>query len=172
MALLGAAIVGVAVQLARRQARKVSRPLEQLTTAARSLGDGDFTVRTARSGIEEADTLGEVLAATARRLGDLLQRERTFSADAARQLRTPLTALLLGLESALARPDADLRQALGGAVRRAEQLRQTVDDLLVLAGHAQHRRGAVRTDVAGQGAGSLAGAIRRGRATTDGRLGN
>jgi signal transduction histidine kinase len=56
------------------------------------------------------------------------------------QLRTPLTALLLGLEADLNRTGADLRAAGERALRRAEQLRDTVDDLLGLA-RDTHRAG-------------------------------
>jgi signal transduction histidine kinase len=133
MLLLAAAVIAAAAVLARWQARQIAQPLEQLTRSARALGAGDFTIRSDRSGIEEADAAGLALEATAGRLGKLLDRERAFSADVSHQLRTPLTALLLGLESALAGPDAGLREAATRGVGRAEQLRSTVDDLLRLA---------------------------------------
>jgi len=138
MALFATLVIGVAAQLARWQAGQISRPLEQLTGSARALGEGDFTIRPTPSGIEEADALGATLQATARRLGDLLEREKTFSADVSHQLRTPLTALLLGLESALARPDADLRETTSTAISRGEQLRRIVDDLITLARDTHH----------------------------------
>ncbi len=53
--------------------------------------------------------------------GCVLRRERAFSADASHQLRTPLTGLLLGVESALTRPGADLRMALQDALTRGRQ---------------------------------------------------
>ena len=133
MLLLAAAVIGAATVLARWQAAQIARPLEQLTHSARALGAGNFTIRATASGIEEADAAGVALEATARRLGSLLARERAFSADVSHQLRTPLTALLLGLESDLAQPDADLRATAERTLRRAEQLRRTVDDLLSLA---------------------------------------
>jgi signal transduction histidine kinase len=133
MALLGALVIGFAALLAGRQARAVAYPLEQLTGNARALGEGNFAIQVSPSGIEEADAAGAALEATAARLGDLLDRERAFSADVSHQLRTPLTALLLGLESALAGPDDRLREAVERAVRQAEQLRTTVDDLVGLA---------------------------------------
>jgi signal transduction histidine kinase len=150
MVLLGALVVGFAAVLARRQAGQIARPLERLTGNARALGDGDFTIRASRSGIEEADAAGVALEATARRLGSLLERERAFSADVSHQLRTPLTSLLLGLESALSRPDADrqeLRAAAERALRRAGQVRDTVDDLLGLARDTPAANGPL--DVAG-----------------------
>ncbi len=133
MALLAALIGAVAAALASWQARQIAQPLERLTANAQRLGDGDFTVRASHSGIAEADAADLALQTTAGRLGDLLERERAFTSDASHQLRTPLTALLLGLESTLARPDADLRDAAERALRRGVQLQQTIDDLLTLA---------------------------------------
>jgi signal transduction histidine kinase len=147
MAVLGAAVVGIAVLLARRQARRIALPLERLTESARALGDGDFAVDTERSRIAEADALAEAIESTARRLGELLQRERAFSTHVSHQLRTPLTALLLGLESALERPNADLRAAVRTAVRRGTRLESTIEDVLRLTRDAQPQRAPL--DIAG-----------------------
>jgi signal transduction histidine kinase len=140
MAGLAVLVVGLAALLARRQATRIAQPLEVLTDTARALGDGDFTVRFARSGIREADAAGAALEATASRLGDLVARERAFSSNVSHQLRTQLTALLLGVDSALSRADADLAGALRLAQRRGEQLQQTIEDLLSLA-RDTYRRG-------------------------------
>jgi len=133
MALLALLAIGLAAMLARRQAVHLAAPLERLTHVARALGDGDFTVRAERFGVREADTASQALEDTASQLGQLLDRERAFSSDVSHQLRTPLTALMVGLESALTRPDADLRPALHDALSRTEHLRTTIEDLISLA---------------------------------------
>jgi signal transduction histidine kinase len=132
MALFAVLAIGLAALLARRQAVRLAAPLERLTQVARALGDGDFTVRAERFGVQEADTASQALEDTAIQLGRLLDRERAFSSDVSHQLRTPLTALLVGVESALDRPDADLRLALRDALSRGEHLRTIVDDLVML----------------------------------------
>ena len=132
MALFAAIAIGLAAVIARRQARRLAAPLEQLTHAARALGDGDFSVRAQRSGVSEADTASQALEDTAVHLGRLLDRERAFSSDVSHQLRTPLTALRVGLESAVTRPDADLRTALKDALTRSEHLSDIVEDLVSL----------------------------------------
>jgi signal transduction histidine kinase len=138
---LGALAVAVTWLLARSQARRLARPIEALAETAQRLGSGDFSVRTTVSRIPEIDAAGAALDTTARRLGELVERERAFSADASHQLRTPLTGLRLGLETALDLPAGAHRAAMTAAIESADRLERTVADLLALA-RDSHRAGA------------------------------
>ncbi|MEV4365045.1 HAMP domain-containing sensor histidine kinase [Nonomuraea sp. NPDC049625] len=126
-------VIALAAGAAVRQSARLAAPLERLTTAAQALGGGDFSVRASPSGLREADQAGQALESTARRLGAVLSRERAFSADVSHQLRTGLTGLLLGLESALSRPGADLVPAVRAALSRGERLQEVIDDLVRLS---------------------------------------
>ena len=72
------------------------------------------------------------------RLGRSLVAQRDFVANAAHQLRTPLTGLRLRLESAgLKTEDPVLRRDLAAGEREVERLARTVGDLLALAREGQ-----------------------------------
>jgi signal transduction histidine kinase len=126
---LAAIAVASAVIVARRQARLLATPLQSVASAAQSLGEGDFSARAQGSDVPEINQTAQALNVTAQRLGALLERERSFTANASHQLRTPLTALRLELEAALDDPTADLRPAFG----LADELERTIEDLLLLA---------------------------------------
>jgi len=166
MLALGAVAVLATWLLARRQARRLSAPLEELAGAAQRLGEGDFSVRTTPSGIPEIDAAGSALDVTAGRLGDLVSRERAFSSHASHQLRTPLTGLRLTLETALDAPAPAQQAAVGSALESADRLERTIGDLLSLARHRPGDRAelplaALVEDWTAAWAGVLAGRGRR-----------
>lgn len=142
LAALGVTVIIAALTAAVLLGRGLSRPLERLALAARRLGAGDFSARAPRSSVPEVDAVALALDTTAARLGDLVDRERAFSADASHQLRTPLAALRIELEAA----------ELGGsavdpasALRQVERLEQTIATLLAVARDLPRSEG--RTDV-------------------------
>lgn len=142
-----AAVVLLAVWLlARRLAQRLSRPLERIAGDAGRLGDGDFGVRPAPSGIREVDLVGTAIGDTARRLDDLLARERAFSAEASHQLRTPLAGLRLRLESALERPDRLTAATVEDGLASVDRLERTIDELLELARERRTRSDPVVLD--------------------------
>lgn len=141
---LALGIVALAAGAALVLGRRLAHPLEELAVSARRLGEGDFAVRAPRSNLPEADEVGEALGATAERLGELLARERAFSADASHQLRTPLAALRLELEAMQMRgTPPEIEQAL----RQVDRLESTIETLTSVARDPQRAPG--RTELRG-----------------------
>lgn len=135
IAALALTALGAAAFVARRQGDRLARPLEDLATSASRLGDGDFTARAPRSGLPEPDEVAAALDSTAGRLGAMVERSRSFSADASHQLRTPLTALRLDLEALEAvSDDPEVSELVAAASGEADRLQTTIEELLALAG--------------------------------------
>src|ERR1700722_9878001 len=130
LALIGA--LALAVALAILQARRLTRPLEELASAADRLGMGDARPLGRRYGVAELDRLAEGLDGSARRITDLLSAERDFAADASHQLRTPLTALSMRLEEMIvAAGDPEVvREEGAAALAQTERLTEVVSQLL------------------------------------------
>jgi signal transduction histidine kinase len=132
LALIGAlalAAVAVAVALAILQARRLTRPLEELASAADRLGLGDARPLGRRYGVAELDRLAEGLDGSARRITDLLSAERDFAADASHQLRTPLTMRLEEMIGAAGDPEV-VREEGAAALAQTERLTEVVSQLL------------------------------------------
>ena len=124
--------VCVAVALAILQARRLTRPLEELARAADRLGSGDASPLGLRYGVPELDQVAEGLDDSAQRITDLLAAGRDFAADASHQLRTPLTALSMRLEEMIAAahdPDV-VREEGAAALAQTERLTEVVGQLL------------------------------------------
>src|SRR6266516_1105876 len=135
LALIGSLAVlaiGVAVGLAFIQARKLTKPLVELSQAAERLGSGDARPLGRRYGVGELDQVAEGLDRSVRRVADLLAAEREFAMDASHQLRTPLTALSMRLEEMIASAEdpAVVREEGAAALAQTERLASVVSQLL------------------------------------------
>jgi signal transduction histidine kinase len=132
VASLAGLAVAVAVALAVVQARRLTRPLQELAEAADRLGSGDAGPLGRRYHIAELDRVAEGLDGSAQRISELLAAEREFAADASHQLRTPLAALSMRLEEILAAADQpDVVHEEGtAALLQAERLTEVVTQLL------------------------------------------
>jgi signal transduction histidine kinase len=130
---LAAASVALAALLGALLARRLSRPLDELATTSRRLGDGDFSARARATGLEEVDQVGAALNGGAERIGAMVAAEREFSANASHQLRTPLTALRLRLEEIVDIGSEPVVAEAHLALQQADRLDATITELLKLA---------------------------------------
>ena len=132
---IGLAALAVGMLLAFWLAGSLSRPLTRLAAAAKRLGHGDLSARAGDvSGAREVEELGQSFDEMADRLERSVQAQREFVANASHQLRTPLTAMKLRLEGAIAEaPDEAVRQRLEAADLEVDRLSGIVDRLLMMA---------------------------------------
>lgn len=117
----------------------VTRAIRPVRRLAAEIGDLEETTLSTR--IEPGDTPGELLPVVDRlngllgRLDDAFEREKSFTANVAHELRTPLAGLLTTLELALSkqRDPAAYRDALSRCQIISSQMRTMIDNLLSLA---------------------------------------
>jgi signal transduction histidine kinase len=114
---LGVVLLLLALVVADRLARSLTRPVTDLAATAHRLGSGDLAARATPAGPPEVREVGTAVNRLAGRIGELLTAEREAAADLAHRLRTPLTALRLDAE-ALSGPDRDRLLADVDAVSR------------------------------------------------------
>jgi len=110
------------------------RPLQQLTQAVRERDTQSLAPLPGAGVPDELAPLVQALNGLLQRLSQTLDAQRAFTADAAHELRSPLTALKLQLELLNKAPDEAARAAatlaLGEGITRAAWL---VEQLLALA---------------------------------------
>lgn len=113
-------------------ARSVTRPVKQVEEAAQRLAAGDLQARAGEvHGAPELADLARQFDATAERLEQMVEAQRRFVGDASHQLRTPLTALRLRLETLQPIPEDEPRVA--AALAETDRLGRLVQSLLVIA---------------------------------------
>lgn len=148
-----AATVWVSWFVVERRAHRLTEPMRQLANRAEEYSSGGFALDPVRdadgpaepliSGLQEIDTVSQILDSNTRSLVRALASERSFAADASHQLRTPLAALLMRLEEIMASDDVEvIRAEAEVAITQTERLAGVVDDLLhrSRAGHADGGR--------------------------------
>jgi signal transduction histidine kinase len=131
---LSLVVLGLVAAVGMVFARGVTRPLRRLEQAAGHLAAGELSVRVETGdGPPELRSLAETFNATAQQLEILVGSQQRFVADASHQLRTPLTALRLRLETLEPYVAEEARPRLEAAVTETDRLARLVHSLLVLA---------------------------------------
>ena len=97
-----AAVVGASIAaatLAAVMGRRLGRPLREIAAAARRVAAGDYAARVPRSGPEEIASLADSFNQMAASLDEQERLRRELIANAAHELKTPLTNLIGYLEA-------------------------------------------------------------------------
>jgi two-component system, OmpR family, sensor kinase len=117
-------------------ASRAIRPITDISHTATKIADGDLSQR-----IDAADTdselgqLANVLNSTFARLEAAFAQQARFTADAAHELRTPVTVMLTQTQSVLTRERgaAEYRSTIEACQRAAQRMRRLIESLLALA---------------------------------------
>ncbi|RDG36004.1 sensor histidine kinase, partial [Streptomyces corynorhini] len=111
------------------------RPVEAIRVLTASVTANDPRERvTVPAAGHEITALATTINTTLQRLDNAAAQQRRFVADAAHELRSPLTTLLASLEVALAYPEhTDWPAATTTAARQTRRLQALTEDLLLLA---------------------------------------
>lgn len=140
LAALAITLFVLALVVADRLARSLTRPVTDLAVTAERLGRGDLAARVRPDGPDEIREVGQALNRLAARIGELLSHERESVADLSHRLRTPVTALRLDVESM---PRGGDRDRLSGDV---DELTRQIDALIREARRPEREGVDVRCD--------------------------
>ncbi|SSC25254.1 Signal transduction histidine kinase, partial [Klenkia terrae] len=124
---LGVVLFTLALLVADRLARTLTRPVSDLASTADRLGRGDLTARVEPGGPADIRAVGTAVNRLAGRITELLAAERENAADLAHRLRTPLTALQLDADALPPGPGRDR------LVDDVDELTRTVDAVITEA---------------------------------------
>jgi len=113
-------------------ARRISRPVVDLTSVARSIDDSDLSMRIPVNGYDEMAELSLTFNAMMDRLDASFRSQREFLDDVAHELRTPITIIQGHLDVMGDDPDERPR-TVELVTDELERMSRYVDELLVLA---------------------------------------
>jgi signal transduction histidine kinase len=138
---LGLAVIGAAVLLIGLVGggwlvTRALRPIQSISSAAQKIATGDLTQRiSAEDSESELGQLVGVLNSTFARLDTAFTQQARFTADAAHELRTPVTVMLTHTQNGLASECLidEHREAFEACQRAAQRMRKLIGSLLELA---------------------------------------
>ncbi|MGW4755083.1 ATP-binding protein [Streptomyces chartreusis] len=141
LVLAGAGLFAVAcVLLARAATRWVVRPLHHLDRAVGALAAGLPAEHARAGGPPELRQLATGFNRMADAVTTALEQQRRLVADTSHQLRNPLAALRLRIDSLQLRLPDSATRTYTGVTGELERMEHLLDDLLALA-NAEHRAG-------------------------------
>jgi len=112
------------------------RPVVEISSAAMKISAGDLSQRINVAEAEsELGQLAAVLNSTFARLEAAFAQQQQFAADAAHELRTPVSVILTQTQTALNRERGadDYKQTVEACQRAAQRMRKLIESLLELA---------------------------------------
>ncbi len=112
------------------------RPIQRISNTAEKIASGDLSQRISSEGFaNELQRLAGVLNSTFARLDAAFTQQAHFTADAAHELRTPVTVMLTHTQNGLLSADLteEQRESFEACQRAAQRMRRLIESLLMLA---------------------------------------
>ncbi|WP_026487350.1 sensor histidine kinase [Caldanaerobius polysaccharolyticus] len=127
--------VAVAMLLSYLSAGRLSKPLVEISKAARNIAKGNFDIRVAVNSDDEIGQLARSFNTMANELEHLEEMRRGFVANVSHELRSPLTSIIGYLNGIIdgTIPEGDRDKYLKIVKSESERLSRLVSDLLNLA---------------------------------------
>jgi signal transduction histidine kinase len=113
--------------------RRVTRPLTRLTSAARTMAEGNLSVRVGSSAVREIDDLAGAFNTMASSLSDADRQRRQMTADVAHELRTPLAIIRGRLEGMQDGIYSATPEQIATLLNETALLERLIEDLRLLA---------------------------------------
>jgi len=126
-------LVGVATAVALSTVTRMSAPLDDLADAAERIERGDYVTRVAERGPRRVRSLVRAFNQMSARLADVDSGRRTFLADVAHELRTPLSVIegqIEAIEDGVYPADAEHLAPIREQIRTLEKL---IEDMRTVA---------------------------------------
>lgn len=117
-------------------ANSLARPVSLVTSGVQAIANGDMTHRVPEVGADELGRLAQAFNSMSERLGRIEESRRAFVANAAHELRTPLSclrALVEPLLSGAVTNPKEQAEFLGDIGREVDRLTDLAGDLLTLS---------------------------------------
>ena len=132
----GSGILAIGLAVGWWACTRALRPIADISEAATLIANGDLTRRISTvTSKNELGQLTHVLNSTFARLDAAFTRQARFTADAAHELRTPVTVILMHTQNGMASECSSEERwiALAASQRAAQRMRRLTESLLALA---------------------------------------
>ena len=130
------ALLGLVLLAGWGVASRAIKPIENISATAVKISAGDLSQRINVAETEsELGKLAAVLNSTFARLEAAFTQQQRFTADAAHELRTPVSVILTQTQTALTRERtaAEYRETIEACQRASQRMRRLIESLLELA---------------------------------------
>lgn len=134
--IFGITLGSIAIYGGYRSSKKALKPIDDISAKAALISQGHYDQRIDTSEVKtELVELSEILNNAFQHIDDTLEIQRKFTSDASHELRTPISILILELESALRkdRSSEEYRERIETSLSAAKRLKDLANSLLEIS---------------------------------------